>query len=69
MGLHGLLQGQLYRFFTETRVIHCRLVTDRYVIIIKLLDYIFNILPVYARRWELEAHLHRNVAHTRFDTR
>jgi hypothetical protein len=32
---------------------------DRYVIIRKLLDSIFNIIPVLIRRWDIQTYLHR----------
>jgi hypothetical protein len=33
---------------------------DHYVIIRKLLDYIFNVLPVFIRRWEVQTYLQKN---------
>jgi hypothetical protein len=32
---------------------------DRYVSIIKLLEYVFSILPVFRRQWETQTCLHR----------
>jgi hypothetical protein len=34
---------------------------DRYVVVIKSLDPIFNTFPVFRRRWEIQGHLHRTL--------